>query len=438
MELVKKIINKYQLPQLSFDKLIYTVIIDLDPEKKQFQKDVQILISDKNLIELSKNIKIIVFNNVRNDIIADIEFVKIDLLDNLENWRRTQRIYKILGSILMPHIKYSLYFDVRKYDEFKKNGSVIFEKLCKMSNKHEWIQIKHKTALNYKNEYKRVSIFKNSSELDLVKKEIYRYEKNKIPLTIPIYFGAFIFRKHASQSVKNLCLKWAELYYSGGDRDQISLPVAAYMNNFYPNTNNQDLLFQLMAVREKGYNGYIDVSITGQIKTLIQKNIQKIRSFVGTKIKKYYVNIRLKKKKDILGDIKIGWIINGDYSVASSRLLGYTIHEFFTSNKIYSKILYKPSIRSTENAKLSKEKINEIINNDINVLILLKIHPGENIDYLLTQCKQKNILVLYIFCDKVNMELVKKTDATLVISNYYYKIIPSEFHKKIFMLEAFR
>lgn len=270
-KIIKNILKEYPLSHLKFNRIIYTVIIDTGfDEHAEFQKDVERLISDENLIKLSKKNKIIVFNNIKNDMVGDIEFIKIDLLDDVKKWRRTQRIYKILGPILMPNIEYSFYFDVRRWNGFRDDADIVFEELCtKNDSSLDWIQIFHKTAVNYEHEYKRVAYFKKSEELDIVKKEVDRYKKMKIPLTMPMYYGAFIFRKHSSNSVKNLCLKWAELYYNGGDRDQISLPAAAFLSNFYPNIRESLFLYKLIHVRP---NGYVDLSIAGRLKSFLKKD----------------------------------------------------------------------------------------------------------------------------------------------------------------------
>jgi hypothetical protein len=327
-----------------------------------FDESLNTILSDENLMKLNEKIKIIIFNNIRKKVIGNVELIKIDLLEEFKYWRRSQRIYKILGPLLLPHVKYSLYFEMKQCRGFKKEAFETFEKLSRLVELQKWISIKHETARNYKHEFKRVASNNSSEDLDLINEEVNKYMRMKIPLKIPMYFNAFILRKHDDKRVQELCMKWAELYYSGGDRDQISLPVAAYLTKFYPSSKGQELLLDLIDVVEEAF---------GKI-SIIEKFFRRIGTFLKNNFPRtYFITKRLGLQSGFLkkmqNNVKVGWVLNGNISTASTRLMGYNVHDYLISQNIFSKILYRPRHRIISRANLTKRKITKILKNDINM-----------------------------------------------------------------------
>ncbi|MGA2775011.1 MAG: glycosyltransferase domain-containing protein [Candidatus Omnitrophota bacterium] len=131
--------------------------------------------------------------------------------------------------------------------------------------------------------------------------------------------------------------------------------------------------------------------------------------------------------------LSIGWILNGTIETASSRIMGYNIHEYLVAKNISSRILYRPESRIISNLNLPKEQIDDILNTNINILILVKIDSGENLDYIIRRCKKRNIKVVYSVCDLPSKKMSKKADAIIATSNYYSKIIPRKYHNKLYI-----
>lgn len=131
--------------------------------------------------------------------------------------------------------------------------------------------------------------------------------------------------------------------------------------------------------------------------------------------------------------LNIGWLLNGTQQTASSRIMGYNVHEYLLSQKIYSKIFYIPQSRLTSRLDLSLKDIDEILNFNINMLVIVKINAGENLDYLIQSCRKRKIKVVYAVCDLPSIRMVSLADATIASSSYFYKIIPKKFHHQLFI-----
>lgn len=131
--------------------------------------------------------------------------------------------------------------------------------------------------------------------------------------------------------------------------------------------------------------------------------------------------------------MKIGWILSGNKGVAGARIQGWNMHKEFLKRKINSEIIFAPKGFQTE-LKLSKEEIDNIIKKDYNIIVLQKIQSGKNFNYLVENAHKKDIKIIFIGIDNINVEFAIQCDAIIVVSAYLKKLIPKRYHNKTYIV----
>jgi glycosyltransferase involved in cell wall biosynthesis len=144
-------------------------------------------------------------------------------------------------------------------------------------------------------------------------------------------------------------------------------------------------------------------------------------------IKKFYIH------KNILLWMKIGWILSGDMGVASARIQGWNMHKLFLKRGINSKIIYSPNGFQTK-LNLSKRKINEILIEGYDCIILQKIQKWENFSYFIRKAHKNGIKIIYIGIDSINIKFAIACDGILTVTDFLKKQIPIKYRKKTFIV----
>jgi len=122
-------------------------------------------------------------------------------------------------------------------------------------------------------------------------------------------------------------------------------------------------------------------------------------------------------------NLRVGWILNGTPNAASSRLIGYNMHSYFTAQGISSKILFAPREQLIESLPLTIARIDKLLASNINVLVIVKILRGDTLEYLLAACKRKNIKIIYAFCDEPVPILLDNAEVLIAPSSHYRSIL---------------
>lgn len=129
--------------------------------------------------------------------------------------------------------------------------------------------------------------------------------------------------------------------------------------------------------------------------------------------------------------LSVGWILNGSREVASARIMGDNVHEYLLSRGVFSKVLFRPQTRITSRLQLARNQLDEILNHNINVLVIVKLDNGRNLDYLITQCRKLGIRVVYAVCDKPAKRMLAAADAVIATSEVFRDVIPRKHHDKL-------
>ena len=129
--------------------------------------------------------------------------------------------------------------------------------------------------------------------------------------------------------------------------------------------------------------------------------------------------------------LSVGWLLNGRRETASSRIIGYNVHDYLVSRGVFSKILFRPDTHYTSRLHLARSQHDEILSHNINVLVFVKLSTGHNLDYLLSQCRKLNIKVVYAVCDLPSRKMLAASDAIIANSEEFRAIIPRKHHHKL-------
>ena len=230
----------------------------------------------------------------------------------------------------------------------------------------------------------------NKAEAAIVKKQEDHYRAQGYPPNNGLAECTVILRRHNVPKVKNTMEDWWKEIDAYTLRDQLSFNYVAFRNH---------LTYAVMP-GDVRYNHYF----------------------------KFTPHVSLDKPA-----LSVGWVLNGTPETASSRIMGYNVHEYLVSKGIYSKILYVPQARITSGVDLSLKEVGDILNFNINMLVIVKINTGLNLDYLIRCCKRRNIKVVYALCDWPSLKMVGQADGTIATSDHFYKIIPKKYRRKLFI-----
>jgi hypothetical protein len=127
----------------------------------------------------------------------------------------------------------------------------------------------------------------------------------------------------------------------------------------------------------------------------------------------------------------VGWILNGGRETASSRIIGDNVHEYLVAQGVGSKILFRPESRITSRLNLARDEIDAMLNHNINLLVIVKLDRGPNLDYLLARCKKAGIQVAYAVCDLPSSPMLSKADAIIATSDEFRRLIPRRHQAKL-------
>lgn len=130
--------------------------------------------------------------------------------------------------------------------------------------------------------------------------------------------------------------------------------------------------------------------------------------------------------------LKLGWIITGTIDVAGARLHGWTMHNYFLQNKLLSHLCFA-SKGYQNHLKFTKEEIDEIFEVDINVLMLQGVKSISLEDYFFAQCKKYQVKTILIDSDSINIELGKRCDAVITVTEYLKSLFPQDIQEKVFV-----
>jgi glycosyltransferase involved in cell wall biosynthesis len=127
----------------------------------------------------------------------------------------------------------------------------------------------------------------------------------------------------------------------------------------------------------------------------------------------------------------VGWILNGSRETASSRMMGDNVHEYLLAQGVASKILFRPEARITSRLNLARYEIDAMFNHNINLLVIVKLDRGPNLDYLLARCKKAGIVVVYAVCDLPSRPMLSKADAIIAPCDEFRTLIPARQRAKL-------
>ena len=294
---------------------------------------------------------------------------------------KSAKIFKILPHRFFPHHEYSLWvdgthiptIDIRYliYKFLDKNSLALFKHL-----KRNCIYEEMATCIDY-----------NKDDATIITKQKEKYRRENYPEQNGLVAGNIILRRHHVPLVKATMEDWWEEIDTQSIRDQLSFNYVAHRHHM----------------------PY----------TIIPGNVYNNHFFKFTE-----------HQRPSCTQLSVGWILNSTPETASARIMGYNVHDYLLSQNIFSKILYRPTHRHHNDAPLTLEAINNLLNNNINVLVIVK-SAFRGIDYLIRRCRKKGIKLVYAVCDLPVKTLVKEADAILAPSREYYTIIPKKYHPKL-------
>jgi glycosyltransferase involved in cell wall biosynthesis len=129
--------------------------------------------------------------------------------------------------------------------------------------------------------------------------------------------------------------------------------------------------------------------------------------------------------------LSVGWILNGGRETASARIMGDNVNEYLVSCGVFSKILFRPESRITSRLQLARSQIDKLLNHNINVLVIVKLDEGRNLNYLFTQCRRHGIKVVYAVCDLPSSRMLSAADAVIATSEEFRMIVPRKYLHKL-------
>lgn len=119
---------------------------------------------------------------------------------------------------------------------------------------------------------------------------------------------------------------------------------------------------------------------------------------------------------------KIGWILLGDKNVASSRIHGLNLHNYFLKNGIKSDIL-QSSAKMCPRLTIPAWKRLLILISGYDVIIFQKVYDEKAIRFA-KMAKLMGVKTIFLQSDAIDTEMIKIVDHVIVTSEYlaqYYK-----------------
>jgi hypothetical protein len=182
-------------------------------------------------------------------------FTNVPNLPNVHPWEfrpiypagetcRTARVPKILPHLMLPDdAEYSIYHDGNL--RLSKNPIAM---IATFLDSHNWAAHKHpcRTCI-----YQEADVILNHESMEgwraqnpdrapRIAEEVDRYRTGKFPQQAGLWANGMIIRRH-TDSVATLNERWWRLYSAGGERDQLSFPVARRAENLEINTINEPI-----------------------------------------------------------------------------------------------------------------------------------------------------------------------------------------------------
>jgi glycosyltransferase involved in cell wall biosynthesis len=229
--------------------------------------------------------------------------------------------------------------------------------------------------------------------------------------------------------------------YNKGNPDQIRRQMEAYLQEGYPRQNglatctvilrrhHAGVVVQAMEAWWEEINRY---SVRDQLSfdyTVHRKHL-KYAVIPGHVYRNHFFRFTEHRQPDA-GAPRVGWILNGSPETASARIMGDNVHEYLTGRGVPSKILFRPEARMVYGLNLARTEIDALLNHNINLLVIVKLDRGPNLNYLLARCKKGGIRVVYGLCDLPSRGMLAKSDAIIATSDEFRKLIPRRHRTKL-------
>lgn len=142
----------------------------------------------------------------------------------------------------------------------------------------------------------------------------------------------------------------------------------------------------------------------------------------------------MQHRRPDLETLRVGWILNGSRETPSSRIMGENVHDHLVAHGVASTILFRPDVRYASSLNLSRAQIDAMLNHNVNLIVIVKLGRGPNLDYLLARCRKTGIQVVYALCDLPSSLMLSKADAIIANSDEFRNIIPRQHHSKLHIL----
>ncbi len=232
------------------------------------------------------------------------------------------------------------------------------------------------------------------------------------------------------------CLK-----YGKGDAGQIERQREQYLRDGYPRRNG---LATCTVVLRRHHARHVVEAMEDWWQEICSHSIRDQLSFnyvahghglkyaviPGHVYRNHYFEFSEHSRPDA-GSLSVGWILNGRRETASSRIMGDNVHEYLSSQGVSSKILFRPETRITSHLQLARSQHDEILNHNVNVLVILKLHTGRNFKYLLTTCRKRGVKIVYAVCDLPSRRMLAAADAVIANSDEFRNIVPRRHRHKL-------
>jgi hypothetical protein len=187
-------------------------------------------------------VKFICFTNVPN--LPKVEPWEFRPLYDVGEACRTARVPKILPHLMLPDdAEYSIYHDGNF--QLKQQPAAIVGELL---GKHDWAAHRHPCRTCVYQEADLILTHptmegwrdQNPARLKPIIEEVGRYRDMPYPEQNGLWANGMLVRRHNSRT-NALCERWWKLYAAGGERDQLSFPVARQIEGLRIRTIDADV-----------------------------------------------------------------------------------------------------------------------------------------------------------------------------------------------------
>lgn len=176
--------------------------------------------------------------------------------------QRLGRYFKILGHLLFPYAKKSLYFDA-SFDFFMPS-----EKLISDFSDSDFSLFYHGKRVDYREEASACIDLRKDDPF-LINRQVCHYEKFKIDYPSGCYSTGILLRNLTNNDVMQLNDLWAAEVVSWSVRDQISLPICFRRLGVDPNVISGDVFYNDYAVPR----AHVSSSVAAKIKRQLAINL---------------------------------------------------------------------------------------------------------------------------------------------------------------------